>query len=196
MTRLIMALTTLAVAATLAATPAHAQGRWELEVRGQSAVSTQDASRDRHEYGWGFEGIVSYRFLPHLALYAGWDWTHFAAIDAIAGPNMELEETGYVLGLRFEHPFRAEGRTAYWLRAGATYNHLELENADGELVADSGHGLGWEAAAGLALPIHRGWSVKPGLRYRAISRDLDVSGRTTTVDLEHISLEVGFAFRF
>jgi opacity protein-like surface antigen len=196
MTRMIMMLTTLSLAATLAASPAHAQGRWELEVRGHSAVSTQDAARDSHENGFGFEGVVSYRFLPHLALYGGWNWTQFAAIDAIAGPAIDLEETGYVLGLRFEHPFRAEGGSAYWLRAGATYNHLELENADGELVADSGHGVGWEAAGGVALPIGNRWSVKPGLRYRAISRDLDLTGRTTTVDLQHLSVEMGFAFRF
>jgi len=196
MTKMITALTTLFVATTLTATPAQAQGQWEVEIRGHSAVSTQDAAKDRHENGFGFEGVVSYRFLPHLALYGGWDWTHFAAIDAIAGPNMDLEETGYVLGLRFQHPFRADGGTAYWLRAGATYNHFEIENADGDLVADSGHGVGWEAAGGLALPVAQRWSVNPGLRYRAISRDLDINGNAVTVDLQHISLEIGFAFRF
>ncbi len=196
MKRMIMALATLSVATALVATPVHAQGRWELEVRGHSAIATQDGTRDHHEYGLGFEGVVNYRFLPHMAVYAGWNWTHFAAIDAIAGPNMDLEETGYVAGLRFEHPFRTEGGPAGWLRAGATYNHLEFENADGELVSDSGHGLGWEAAGGVALPVARGWSVKPGLRYRAISRDLNLPSGTTTVDLQHLSLEVGFARRF
>ncbi len=99
-------------------------------------------------------------------------------------------------GLRFEHPFRAGSPTAGWIRAGGTYNHLELENSDGDLVEDSGHGLGWELGAGLTLPLSRSWVVTPGIRYRRLNRDLTLESRTVPVELEYLAFEFGFGRRF
>jgi hypothetical protein len=196
MTRIIIAITALSMAALSQASPASAQDRWGFELSGHGAVASQDAARDSHKNGFGFDGTVQYRFLPHLAAYAGWGLSHFRARDAIAGPKMDMEETGYVLGLRFEHPLRDGGRTAFWVRAGGMYGHLELENADGDVVADSGHGLGWEAAAGLALPLAPRWSLTPGIRYRFLSRDLEINSRTVPVELQATAFEIGILRRF
>lgn len=194
MTRIIFAVT--AAAMLLQASPANAQDRWAVELRGNGAIATQDLDRDHHQNGFGFEGSVRYRFLPHLAVYAGWDWTKFSAAEAIGGPDMHLEETGYAFGLRFEHPLRKGSRTAAWARGGGTYNHLELEDASGDIVADSGHGLGWEAGMGLAFDVGGRWSLTPGLRYRALSRDLEVGTTTIPVDLQYLAFELGIARRF
>ena len=40
-----------------------------------------------------------------------------------------------------------------WVRAGATYDHVELESEGGDITADSGHGLGWEAGSGLVFAL-------------------------------------------
>jgi hypothetical protein len=39
------------------------------------------------------------------------------------------------------------------LKGGATYNHIETENSEGEIIDDSGHGFGWQAGTGLSLAI-------------------------------------------
>lgn len=192
---------TIGIAALSLATLVHtgsleAQERWTLELRGSGAISTQDAARDTHEKGGGVEATVQYRFFPHLAAYAGWNYTQFNALDAIAGPDIDLEETGYVFGLRFEHPLREGGRTRGWVRSGATITHLELENADGDIVEDSGHGLGWEVGAGLAVPFRERWSVTPGVRYHSVSRDLEIENTTTPVELQYVAFEIGLALRF
>lgn len=194
MTRIMIAITGLTLA--LQASPADAQDRWALELRASGALATQDVERENHQNGFGFEGTVRYRFMPHLAVYAGWDWTHFTAGESFAGPDMGLEETGYAFGLRFEHPISGGSRTAGWARVGGTYNHLELEDADGEIVSDSGHGLGWEAGAGIAVPFGGRWSLTPGIRYRSLSRDLEIGGTTNPVDLQYVAFELGIARHF
>ncbi|MHB1327230.1 MAG: outer membrane beta-barrel protein, partial [Gemmatimonadales bacterium] len=113
-----------------------------------------------------------------------------------AGTDIDVEETGYVLGLRFEHPLAGAGSPALVLRGGATFVHIEMENTDGDLVADSGHGLGWEAGAGLSLPLGRRWRVVPLVRYRSLTRDIDVGSVTTPASLRYVGLDVGFHWSF
>ncbi len=193
MTRILFAIAALTL--LLQATPASAQDRWAVEFHGNGGIATQDADRDTHENGFGLGASVRYRFMPHLSAYAGWDWNLFQALDAIAGPDMELEETGYVAGLRFEHPVFGRTTTLGWVRAGAMYNHIELENDDNDMIIDSGHGLGWEAAGGLAFDRGR-WSIAPGLRYRSLSRDLDIGTATMPVELQAVAFELGIVRRF
>lgn len=98
--------------------PVRAQERWGMEFRANGAIATRDADRDTRKNGVGFEANVQYRFFPHLGAYVGWDWTHFSALESVAGPNMDLEETGYAFGLRFQHPVREGSRTSWWVRGG------------------------------------------------------------------------------
>jgi hypothetical protein len=37
------------------------------------------------------------------------------------------------------------------------------------------------------------WSLMPGVRYRALSRDLEIENVTTNVDLNYISVGVSFS---
>lgn len=190
-----LALTT--IGALMAVAPARAQTpeRWAVELRGNGALPTRDIGSDPLSTGLGLEGTVRYRFLPHLAVYAGWDWTRFGADRSFAGSDMDFEETGYALGLRFEHPV-AGSRTAAWVRAGGTWDHVEVEDTDGEIISDSGHGPGWEVGAGVATPIRGRWSLTPGLRYRSLSRDVEIDQATTSVDLRYLAFEIGVARSF
>jgi hypothetical protein len=172
-----------------------AQPRFSVEVDAGAAFATQDLGDANLDVGFGFQGTVGYRFLPHLSAYAGWGWHHFAADESFAGAEVDIEETGYTFGLQFLHPVGASS-LAYFVRAGGIYNHLEVENAAGDITADSGHGLGWQVAAGLAIPLGQKWRVMPGVRYQALSRDLEVEGASTAVDLTYFSVGIGFSRLF
>lgn len=112
----------------------------------------------------------------------------FTADNSFAGPELDFEETGYTLGLRFEHPMRPTSRFLYRLEAGATYKHIEVEDADGDIIEDTGHGLGYELGAGLLVPLGETWKFAPTLRYRALARDFTIGGTTTSGDLRYVAL--------
>lgn len=174
--------------------PAYSQDRWEFEVRGGAAFPTVDVGDVPLDTGFGFEGIFHYRFLPHVGAYAGWDWMHFSGESG----DVDVEETGYAFGLRFEHPFGGEtgAGLAYWLRGGATVGHVELEDEAGDITADSGHGLGWEVGAGLSMQLGGHARFRPGVRYRSLSRDLDLGAGEQGVDLRYVTAEIAFGWRF
>ncbi|MHB1328413.1 MAG: outer membrane beta-barrel protein, partial [Gemmatimonadales bacterium] len=106
---------------------ATAQRRWDVALRGGVALPTQELGNAELETGVGFEATVSYRLLEHLAVYGGWGWRQFgtdANVATFAGTDIDVEETGYVLGLRFEHPLAGAGSPALVLRGGATFAHI------------------------------------------------------------------------
>lgn len=175
--------------------PAAAQSRFSLELGTGAALTTQQVGDADLGLGAGFELVLAYRLLPHLSAYGGWGWRHFAADDSFAGPDMDFEETGYTFGLQFIHP-TALDRLSYLVQAGGLYNHLEIENTDGDLVGDTKHGLGWQAGAGLVYALTPHWSVSPSVRYRALSRDVEIDGVTTDTDLNYVSFGIGFARSF
>ena len=71
---------------------------------------------------------------------------------------------------------------------------IEIENQEGDLIADSGHGLGWEVGAGVAIGVGEKGSLTPGPRYRSLSRDLEFDGVEVPVDLRYVTAELGFAW--
>ena len=79
--------------------------------------------------------------------------------------------------------------------AGGTCNQIEIEDDD-EIMADSGHGAGWEAGAGLGFVLGSGWRVIPGARYRALSRSIEVGNVVTDVNLTYVALEMALSKRF
>ena len=186
----------LGAAALFAATPELSAQRFSVDLRGAAATPTSKLAGADLEPGFGFGATVAYRIQPHLHFYGGWDWMHFRAEQSFAGSDMDFEETGYTFGLRFEHPFRTGASVAYRLEGGGTYKHNELENTAGDLVANSGHGFGYEAGAGLLVPLRAAWSLVPTLRYRSLTRDYTVAGSTTEGELRYLAVELGFSRSF
>ena len=187
----------LALLLIAATSSVHAQDRWRFEVRGGAAFPMEDLGDASLNTGFGFEGTVGYRVQPHLWAYAGWDWHQFTADASFAGGDNDFEETGYALGLQFEHPIGGRSEAvALQLRAGGTYNHVEVENTAGDLVADSDHGLGWEAGAGLAFRLGNGWQLAPGMRFRSLSRDFTIGSTTTAGSLRYLAAELGISRSF
>lgn len=169
-----------------------AQNRFAVELRVGASFATQELSDADLSTGFGFEGIFDYKFSPYLGAYTGWGWNHFSADESFAETNIDFEETGYLLGLQFTHAI-ADSALYIYVRAGGIYNHIELENDNGDLVADSGHGPGWQAAAGLIVPLGSKWQLKPGVKFQALSREIEIGEETTPVNLTYFSAGVGIA---
>ncbi len=122
---------------------------------------------------------------------------HVSSDEDGPGGELDVEETGYVLGLRFEHPLRGEvDFPKLRLQAGGTYKHIEIEDEEGDLILDSDHGLGWEGGAGLVMSIGERWTVTPGVRVRSLSRELDLGMGEQSMDPRYVAFELGAAWTF
>ena len=188
----------LAVVALATAGSVEAQERWTLDVRAGAAIPTGHVAGHDLGTGLGLRATVGYRFLPQTAVYADWDWHRFSPEESFAGADVDFEEAGYALGLGFEHPFSGEAGEgpAIQIRVGGTYQRIELEDSRGGLIADSGHGVGWEAGAGIVLQVTERLRLTPGLRYRSLSRPVTIETIRTEVALRYVSADLAMSFSF
>jgi hypothetical protein len=194
MTRVIVA---LAIAGNLLAAPvALSAQRVAVDLRTVGAVSTERLAGTELSVGGGFGATVAYFVRPHLAVYGGWDWLHFQADNSFAGADMGFGETGYTAGLRFEHPIGRSEHPLFRIEGGGTYKHMEIENPAGDVVADSGHELGFEAGGGVVFAIGTAWRLTPTLRFRALTPAFEITGVTTRSDLRYVGIELGLSRRF
>ena len=173
----------------------YAQDKWGLELRPGVDYATQDILDADLGLGFGAELTIAYNFMPHLAAYAGWSYNNFAVDQSFAGPDASFEETGYTFGFQFIHPI-GESTLSYLVRVGGTYNHIEIENNDGDIIIDSGHGLGWQAEAGLVISLSKRFSLLPSVRYRSLNRDIEIENENTSVNLNYLSVGVGLSWSF
>ena len=182
----------------LSTTISMAQDKWSVELRPNLNFATTDIGNADLNTGFGFELAVGYRFMEHLGAYAGWGWNQFTSENSsfIGSGDTDFEETGYTFGLQFIHPIGNSDKWSFLVRAGGIYNHIEVENEAGDIVEDSGHGLGWELGAGVQVDLGSNWNLRPQVGYRSLSRDLDIGNTSTDVDLNYISFGVGIAKSF
>ncbi|MCF8381463.1 MAG: porin family protein [Bacteroidales bacterium] len=169
--------------------------KFGFELNSGISVATKKIDDASLNTGMGFEGILHYRFMPHLGIYGGWGWNKFASDNSFAGSDVCFEETGYVLGLNFLHPIK-DSKMSYYARAGALYNHIETENADGDIINDSKHGLGFQLAGGININLGSNWSLTPGIKFNSLSRETEYEGISRQLDYQYISARIGFAKNF
>lgn len=187
----IMITTALLAACT---TAAQAQGPVSLEIRGGAAIPTREFAGVDLKVGGGAEAIVGVRVMEHLSVYGGWGWYQMTTDEPLLGRKYDVENNGYAFGAQFTHP--VVNRVSGWVRAGGLYNHLEIEEDDVDGSIDSGHELGWEAGAGLSIPIGRSLSLTPGARYRTFSGDLTVGETKVPFDMSYAMAEIGLRWTF
>ncbi len=180
----------------VAAFPVYSQeDKWSFEIRTDAAFATQDLGDAELDTGIALDGVIAYNLSDTVSAYAGWGWSRFATGQSFAGANVDFEVTGYTFGLRYISLLGDTGLD-YLVRAGGIYNHIEVENSNGDIVADSGHSLGWEVGAELMIPISDSWSLTPGIRYQALSTDIQIAATNTSVDLEYFAVGVGLTRPF
>ncbi len=171
----------------------QAQGQLNLTFRPSVSFPVEDLGSTELKKGGGFEATWSYRFIPRLAAYAGWGWNTFRP-EQSDNSIAHFEETGYRFGLQFIQPLNTESKLNILLSAGGVGNHIETENKQGEIINDTGHGLGWEVDAGLSIPLNDRWQIIPGIRYHALSRERTNGTAKESVDLNYISVGVGVSW--
>lgn len=171
------------------------ENRFGFELSSGLSIATDKLSDAELKPGFGYEGIFHYRFIPHLGLYGGWGWNQFTSENSFAGKNVNFEETGYVFGLQFQDAI-GNSAISYYLRGGGLYNHIEIEDVDGELINDSGHGFGWQAAGGIDIKLGSNWSLTPGVKFNSLSRDTDYDSVVRKMKLDYFTLRIGILKSF
>lgn len=169
--------------------------RFGVELNGDVSFVSSDLAGASLNTGLGFEAILQYRFMPFTSVYGGWGYSHFNSENSFAGADTDFEQTGYILGLQFKHPI-GNSPVSYFVRAGALYCHIETENNNGDIVSDTGHGIGWQAAAGIEVSMGRNWSLAPGLKYNWLSGETDFEGANYQLDHRYVSARIGIIKRF
>ena len=171
------------------------QSKFSFELNAGPSFATQSLAGTDLNVGGGFEGIFNYQLMTHLGVYAGWGWNKSPSSESFQEIDADFEETGYVFGLQFKHPFRSS-QISWVVRLGGLYNHLEIEDSEGEILWDTGHGLGIQAAAGLDVPLGMKWSLSPMIKFHSLSRDLDIESTTNNFDLRYFAPRVGIVRQF
>ena len=171
----------------------QAQDYWAIEVRPGMNLATGDVGSTSLDPGFGFEANIAYNFMEHLGVYGGWGWNKFASKDGDV--ELDFEQTGYTFGLQFIHPI-GDSNLDYLLRGGGMYNHIEVEDSEGDIVADSNHKLGWEVGLGLNLNVGTKLDIRPQVGYRNLKTDLKMGDVSTEVDMNYFTLGLGVAVSF
>ena len=180
--------------ALLAPAGAAAQSPFSAELRVGAGIPAQDFGTAELGTGIGGELTLLYQLPLCLQLYAGWDWYHFGT--ETEAPEYDFEDTGYAAGLRWT-PVRLSRFLGPWLRAGIVFDHIEMEDDQGDLVSDSDHTLGFEGGLGLTLPLGERFRLTPGVRYRTFAPEMQVGSVTADAeDFSYIAVEVGIATTF
>lgn len=170
------------------------QNKIGVELRGGGDFATTELGDADLKTGLGFEAIVDYRFSRYLGVFAGWGWNNFTAETSFAGNKKDFEETGYLFGLELSSIGNAD--LGFYFRVGGIYNHIEVESEAGNVIADSGHGMGLRAEIGADFHLGSDWYLRPGIKYQELSRDLTIETVTTPVDLKYIGVSLGVSKRF
>ena len=173
-----------------------AQGRLSVEFRPSANIPTSNFGPYALNAGGGFEAVGAYQFLPHLSAYAGWGRSTFGIVDTFAGPNSHFQETGYTYGLQYIYSLTKDSKINLIIRGGGVTNHIEVENGNGDMITDSGHGFGWQLEECIVIPVGRKWSLLPGLRFRSLKSSFMVGSTETSGTLNYLSLGLGVRWQF
>lgn len=190
----VLALTVL-VLLSMSSFAQDSEKRFGFELGSGASLAISKPGDAELKPGFGFEGIFHYRFMEHAGIYGGWGWNRFGADNSFAGSDVCFEETGYVFGLQFKHPVGKDA-TSYYVRAGGLYNHIEIEDSEGKITHDSGHGMGWQLAAGLDFQLGKNWSLTPGIKFNTLSREVENEGVNIPLVLYYLQLRAGINKKF
>jgi hypothetical protein len=173
--------------------PMNGQGLFNVAFRPSASVPLKELGSTNLKKGGGFEATFSYQFIRGFTMYGGWGWNTFLPEEDLE-PFDHIEETGYRFGLQRIQPLSKESKLNFLLSAGAVLNHIESENDEGDIIDDSGHGIGWEADLAISIPLNEKWQIAPGVRYHSLSRELITDGLSQPVDLNYIAIGVAVSW--
>lgn len=169
--------------------------RFGVELNGEVSIVSTDLNGANLNTGLGFETIFQYRFMPFTSVYGGWGYTHFNANESFAGSDIDFEQTGYILGLQFRNSI-GDSPLSYFVRGGMLYSHIETENNAGDIISDTGHGVGFQVAGGIEVALGKSWSLAPSIKFNSLSGETEIEGVNHQLDLRYVSARLGIIKRF
>jgi hypothetical protein len=170
---------------------AHAQDRWRAELRPALQIPAHLVNGEALGPGPGLELNVTHLFSQGWGIQAGLGHGQF---DRPGNNSGYFEENAAFFGIRFFQPLI--GRAEAILGCGTVYHNLAMEERNGERMAVSDNGFGWQVEGGIAMIFEQHWSLTPSLRYRSISRNFDRGDANERVDLDYLSASLAFAIHF
>lgn len=179
------------IVCTCAFTTTSAMARETIgaEIRVGAGIPTDDLGNFSLDTGSVVEATLTHSIISTVGVYAGWGWHQFGSDD------LDIEQTGYIVGFQYSPPLPGSD-TSLRFRVGATYERIELEGNDGASINDSGHGMGIEIGAAIPIALNAEWAITPGVRYRSLTRDIEIDGSESEVDLSYIAVDVGLYWLF
>jgi opacity protein-like surface antigen len=175
--------------AALSATAAQAQVTpLTVEARVGAAIPTGDFG-DLVDTGYGLSLHGAYRVIPMIDLYGAYNWTRFGFTDTdeeFGDTDVDLTDSGFELGVRLNVPVPG---IRPWVQAGVLLHQLSMSASEGGITGSltSDREVGFQAAAGVAIPVAPGLRLTPAVSYRQYTVDFwDASS-----DVSYFGVSVG-----
>lgn len=163
----VLFVSTLMATISIAASSQENGKRFGIEINAGPSLATRNFVNGL-KHGYGFDRAFHLRVLPRTGIYGGWGYNWFSISTGSSVTDRDYEETGYVLGLQYKR--QIDGYASSWfLRGGAIYNHIEVENNNGDIIGDTDHGFGFQLAAGIDSGLGKSWSLTPVIKYNNLS---------------------------
>jgi hypothetical protein len=168
----------------------------QVEARGGAWIPTSDlvgasgfagaASADA-SFGVHFvlrSGLISY--------VVGFSEHRFGCTAGECGETVDFVSTAWDLGIRVN--FRSDGIVP-WVSLGATAALFEarVDTGSGVQPESSDRGWGYEAGAGVLIPVGGPFAINPGVRYGR--SDVDFTSRGT-LETRHVIVDLGLVLGF
>ncbi len=138
----------------------------------------------------GFGGDVIFSVTPMLSIYGGYGWDRFGCVGC--GDADWITSHGFEGGAKLLFAFSPLSRTLTpWIRAGVVANKAKVQFAGFETTSDTG--LGFQASAGVDVPLGDVLSFSPALRYQRFGADFATLGDILVAKetVSYLSLDFG-----
>jgi hypothetical protein len=172
-------------------------------VRGGLGFPTGDfptrglVAQEAVESGAGFALRGTYRVIPALGVYAGFERYSFGVDEEeAAGPDLNFVDSGFSAGAQLSLPLGMITGVSPWVRGGAIFHIFDYEleeDAGANPDTSSDRTLGFEAGAGVDIPLGLILSFTPGVTYRSYEPQFE--GLTNGERLSYLAVEMGLRVR-
>ena len=173
----------------------YSQSKWSVEFRPGINFPTQSLADTELKTGFGYEITFAYCVTTNFSIYTGWGWNTFKASNSFASKDTNFDESGYTFGLQYIYPLN-QSKYALLFRGGAVYNHIEIEDHEEGIIADSKHGLGIQFSTGINIDLGNKLNLRPEVRYRILSRDLRIIDTLAETEFKYLAFGLGISKSF
>lgn len=143
-------------------------GRFSVEAGSGPSFAMRETGGIRLKYGRGLDAILAFDLWADVGLFGGWGTSSFSS-DGV----FRYCESGIIYGVQYKiEPL--SGKFNYLLRAGRTWNHIEVTDRDWNrgFYYDSGYSEGFYTSGSIRYSAGKGWLIMGTLRYSLMNTRL------------------------